>query len=94
MANSTQMEIVSRIRGYHIYQAIWQAALGKTLDCIRETHNCKDRYAVSVIKDGQVIGHLPKEISKISSLFWDVGEEYSVKSLEADAIRMICHKVV
>ncbi len=61
MANSMQMEIASCIRGYHIYQTIWQAALGETFDCIRETQNSKDRYAVSVIKDGQVIGHLPKK---------------------------------
>ena len=49
MANSMQTEIALCIRCYHIYQTIWQAALGETFDCIRETHNSKDRYAVSVI---------------------------------------------
>ncbi len=51
MANSMQTEIALCIRGYHIYQTIWQAALGETFDCIRETHNSKDRYAVmSVVR--------------------------------------------
>ncbi len=46
MANSMQALC---IRGYHIYQTIWQAALGETFDCIRETHNSKDRYAVMFV---------------------------------------------
>ena len=63
MADS--MEIVSCIRGYHVYQTIWQAALGETFHCVQETSDSKVRYAVSVVKDGQVIGHLPKKFSKL-----------------------------
>lgn len=57
------------VRGYHVYKEIWTAVLGETLPCVRETSNEKDRYAVAVIKDSNIVGHLPKKISSVSSLF-------------------------
>ena len=36
------------VSGYHIYQDIWEAAVGKTLVCLREPWNSHDRYAVAV----------------------------------------------
>ena len=56
------------IRGYHIYKYIWHAAIGQHLSCRREPDNTSDRYAVAVIKDGIIIGHLLRKISKVSSL--------------------------
>ena len=32
------------IRGYHVYQAVWTAAVGEELVCEREPHNSHDRY--------------------------------------------------
>ncbi len=57
------------VRGYHIYQAIWTAAVGEVLACEREPRNTTDRYAVAVKKDGTVIGHLPRKVSRVCSLF-------------------------
>ena len=57
------------VRGYHVYQTIWLAAIGEQLTCTREPGHPTDRYAVAVIKDSTIIGHLPKKISKICSLF-------------------------
>ena len=61
------------IRGYHIYRRIWSATIGKKLVCKREISNVVDRYAVTVLKDSTVVGHLPKKISKICSLFLHCG---------------------
>ena len=47
------------IRGYHVYKEIWAAALGEQLVCEREPYN---RYAVAVVKNRTVIGHLPRTI--------------------------------
>ena len=44
-------------------------AIGEVLDCERELGNAKDRYTVAVKKDATVIGHLPRKISRVSSLF-------------------------
>ena len=56
------------VRGYHVYQTIWVAAVGEELACEREPTNKFDRYAVAVVKGGVIIGHLPRKISKICSL--------------------------
>ena len=37
--------------------------------CERELRNAKDRHAVAVKKDGTVIGHLPRKVSRVCSLF-------------------------
>ena len=57
------------VRGYHVYREIWEAAVGQVLICEREPRNVKDRYAVAVQKDGTVIGHLPRKVSRVCSLF-------------------------
>ena len=38
------------VRGYHIYNAIWEAYIGEELACLCETDNEHDRYAVSIVK--------------------------------------------
>ena len=62
-------EYDSVIRGYHIYKEIWEASHGETFDCVRETGNRFDPFAVAVIRDGEIIGHVPKLISAAASLF-------------------------
>ena len=65
------MEVCERnscVRGYHIYKNVWDAVIGE-LQCERELANECDRYAVAVRKDGTIIGHLPRAISRACSLF-------------------------
>ena len=57
------------VRGYHVYKEIWEAAVGEILVCEREPRNAADRYAVAVKKDGMIIGHLPRKVSRVCSLF-------------------------
>ena len=52
-----------------MYQEIWEAAVGEVLECDREPRNCTDRHAVAVLKDSVIIGHMPRTISRICSLF-------------------------
>ena len=66
------MEVCERnscLRGYHIYKNILDAIIGEILQCERELDNDSDRYAVAVKKDGTIIGHLPRIISRACSLF-------------------------
>ena len=57
------------VRGYHVYNAVWEAVVGDELECRRETSNRVDRYAVVVVKDDTVVGHVPQKISYLCSLF-------------------------
>ena len=59
----------SCIRGYHIYRELWDAVVGEELECQREHSNATDMYAVAVIKDSTIVGHLPRKISRICTLF-------------------------
>ena len=59
----------SYVQGYHIYKDIWTAMIGEDLLCEREPFNVVDRYAVAVLKDDTIVGHIPKKISRIRSLF-------------------------
>lgn len=62
-------EMVCCVRGYHEYKDIWTAAAGEVLVCSREPTNVADRYAVAVLKDDVIVGHLPRKIAKLCSLF-------------------------
>ena len=64
-----ERDIPCCVQGYHVYKEIWTAVIGETLSCTREPDNANDRYAVAVLKDGMIIGHLPRKISKVCSLF-------------------------
>ena len=64
-------DISSYIRGYHAYQNVWTPVNGETLACVPEPYgsNSKDPYAVGIIRDGETVGHIPINNSKISWFF-------------------------
>lgn len=58
------------MRGYHVYKGIWTAVVGEEFPCKRETGNTFDPFAVAVMRGPTtVIGHVPRKISSICSLF-------------------------
>ncbi len=64
-----EFQISSMVRGYHAYKDVWQASSGDILQCGREVSNRHDPYAVAVKKSGVIVGHVPRRISTICSLF-------------------------
>ena len=66
-------------QGYHEYHNIWDSAINEELPCECEVHNAMDHYAVAVIRDNVVVGHLPKNISRICSLFLRSGGTIKVE---------------
>ena len=59
----------SCIGGYHVYKGLWNATPGETLTCIRERGNRNDVLAVAVQSDGNIVGHVPRQILCICMLF-------------------------
>jgi len=53
----------------HVYKDIWLAIDGEILQCRRETGNGHDPFAVAVIKKDDIVGHLPRKMSMVFSLF-------------------------
>jgi len=66
-------EINYCIRGFHVYNTVGTPVIGEELICCREPSNTMDLYAVSVIKDSIIVGHLPRKISAVCALFIDLG---------------------
>ena len=66
---SEEFVMESMVRGYHVYQDVWTPMVGEHLQCAREEDNTEDRYAVAVIKDNVTVGHLPRRMSTLCSLF-------------------------
>ena len=55
----TSTDIVSNIKGYQVYKSVWTPTLQEQMYGEIEPHNPVGKYAVTVKKDGKVVGHLP-----------------------------------
>ena len=61
--------VESCVRGYHVYKDIWEASIGEELPCKRENGNRADPFAVAAVKNRVTVGHIPRKISSVCSLF-------------------------
>ena len=63
------------VRGYHVYKEVWRPYIGDEFLTFHKNGNTKDKYAIAVTPADskseckQIVGHLPKEISKICFYF-------------------------
>ena len=64
---SFQMELF--VRGHHVYFTNWTPTVGEVLPVKQEILNEYDRFAVAIWKDEEVVEHVPKAMSKITSFF-------------------------
>ena len=55
--------------GHHVFKRIWTPVVGKVLTVAIEADNTEDRFAVAVTKDDMVVGHVPREFSKLCRHF-------------------------
>ena len=52
----------SCVRRYHVYKDLWNVTPGETLTWIREQGNRNDVFAVAVQSNGNIVGHIPRQI--------------------------------
>ena len=57
------------VRGYYIYNSIWEAYIGEELSCQCDEANPHNPYAVAVMKSTKIVGHPPRKVSTLCSLF-------------------------
>ena len=57
----------SVVRGHHVYKCVWTPRIGEQLQCKHEENNSNDVRAVAIAKDGIVVGHLPRELTHLTS---------------------------
>ena len=57
------------IRGYHVYKDTLTPVIGEEVNCEREPGNREDPYTVAIKRGDRVVGHVPHNISCVSTLF-------------------------
>jgi len=62
-------EIEALVRGYHVCKDVWSAVIDEEFPCKREDGNRFDPFAVAVCNGDIVIGHVPRKISSVCSLY-------------------------
>ena len=63
----------SVVRGHHIYKDVWSPIVGEEVEVCREPENPHDRHAVALKKAEEVVGHVPRELSRIMFKFMACG---------------------
>ena len=53
-----EIHVPSYTRGYHAYCHLWTPTIGQVLQLKRELDNCIDKYAVAIVLEGSIVGHL------------------------------------
>ena len=80
----------SVIRGHRIYKEVWEPIHGQILQCTRETSNRFDPFAVSIVSDGEIVGHERFQLHVCCSC--SIKGQFSVKLQEIGGIQVIFHK--
>ena len=69
--------ITSCVRGYHIYNWVRTATVGEMLRCARKAGIVVDGYAVSMLKNHNIVGHLRNKVPKFVLFFFQCGSSIS-----------------
>lgn len=68
------LKFSAAVRGYHYYQKVWLPKQGELLKCSHELNNAFDVFAIKTEENsGKIVGHLPREISRITKFILDRG---------------------
>ena len=63
-------DLDSFIRGDHAFMDIWKPKVGDENFCLKsENENQHDKFAVAIVLEERIVGHVPKNLSKIFHQF-------------------------
>ena len=85
-------EVESCIRGFHVYHAVWTPYLREQLDCVLDSGNSEDPFAVAVQKASETIGRGRSLVSPHSSC--DGTERYAAQLRGIEEEAMIYRRAV
>ena len=66
LAQSLGITFDSAVRGYHVYKVVWKPTIGKKLQADQELCNKANKYAMKVVKNNEIVSHLPHEYLQTS----------------------------
>ena len=69
------------VRGFHYYRRFWRPKENEKLDCLHEPGNAFDRFAIKTVNEkGEIVGHLPKEISSGFTMYCKLSSRHYRRS--------------
>ena len=81
------------ICGYHLYQIMWTANVGESWKLLNSSY----RYTVVILKDGVVVGHLPRKLSLVFfSFYYETVRMIALWLVEEDILQIYhskCEKI-
>ena len=60
-SNMEKFTFHSAVWGYHVYKVVWKHTIGEKLQADQGFGNEADKFAVKVVKNNEIVGHLPRE---------------------------------
>ena len=82
MADTNKTLVFSAaVRGFHVYRDVWKPLENEELECLFERHNLFDMFAIKTcrLEGGQIVGHLPREISRPTKFLLDRGAKVTAQ---------------
>ena len=70
------------VRGHHVYQSVWKSIVGKELNVVpdsREEDQLYDSYALGTYRFGELVGHVPYELSNLLFRFLEADSRNTIK---------------
>lgn len=86
MSLRCEFEFRSAVRGYHVYRDTWKPYVSESLRCEYEPDNLFDMFAIKVCLDKNIVGHLPREISRPTKFLLDRGAQI-VAAISSTVVR-------
>ena len=88
MPNEKILEFIAALRGFHYYRWYWVLKPSQKLNFFYEPDNPFDEFAIRVCEEGHEVpvGHLPREISRVTKVFIDRGANITL-TLTSDHYR-------
>ena len=66
-------QFTAGVGGFHVSRWIWKPFMGEESNCNHEYCNAFNCFSIETEKDGLIVGHLPREISRVTKFFLDRG---------------------
>ena len=82
MADTNKTLVFSAaVRGFHVYRDVWKPLENEEMECLFERHNLFDMFAIKTcrLEGGQIVGHLPREISRPTKFLLDRGAKVTAQ---------------
>ena len=82
MADTNKTLVFSAaLRGFHVYRDVRKPLENEELECLFERHNLFDMFTINTcrLKGGQIVRHLPREISRPTKFLLDRGAKVTAQ---------------